>query len=186
VRGEVASTLLSAARRGGKAVVALVVPAAVVGCGVEGPGRAPAIGEIVPAYGASTLAGDTASLEQLRGQVVLLNVWATWCPPCRREIPVLQALHEAHADDGLRVVGVSVDAAGEAQAVRQFVDGYGVTFDIWLDPGERVSSTFRTSGVPTTLLIDRDGRLVWRHLGPVTADDAEMNRALAETLDSAE
>lgn len=183
--GEVASTLLSAARRAGTAA-ALVILTVLVGCGAEGPARAPAVGDVVPAYGASTLAGDTASLDQLRGQVVLLNVWATWCPPCRREIPVLQALHEAHAGDGLRVVGVSVDAAGEAQAVREFVDDYGVTFDIWLDPGERVSSTFRTSGVPTTLLIDRDGRLVWRHLGPVTADDAEMNRALAETLGSAE
>lgn len=169
------------ARAARKALIPIAL-AAITGCGVEGPARAPAVGDIVPEYAASTLTGDSASLDQLRGQVVLLNVWATWCPPCRKEIPVLQALHESHADDGLRVVGVSVDAAGEAQAVERFVESYGVTFEIWLDPAERVSSTFRTSGVPTTLLIDRDGRLVWRHLGPVTADDPEMNRVLEETL----
>lgn len=167
-------------------VTVLAVVALAAACSGEGPRRAPVVGDVVPGYGASTLAGDTASLDQLRGEVVLLNVWATWCPPCRKEIPVLQALHEDHADEGLRVVGVSVDAAGEGEAVQRFVDSYGVTFDIWLDPGERVSSTFRTSGVPTTLLIDRNGRLVWRHLGPLTADDPEMARVLAETLDSAE
>lgn len=169
---------------GGVNALVLAALMASAGCDAEGPSRAPVVGDLVPDYGALTLGGDSASLSQLGDDVVLLNVWATWCPPCRKEIPVLQALHEAHAERGLRVVGVSVDAAGEAEAVRRFVDSYGVTFDIWLDPSERVSSTFRTSGVPTTLLIDRDGRLVWRHLGPVTADDPEMHRVIEETLAS--
>lgn len=151
-------------------------------CAEGGPPRAPLVGDVVPDYGARTLDADSISLADLRGQVVLLNVWATWCPPCREEIPVLQALHEEHAGEGLRVVGVSVDAAGEGEAVRRFVDDYGVTFEIWLDPRERVSSIFRTAGVPTTLLIDREGRLVWRHLGPVRAGDPEMNRAISGAL----
>jgi thiol-disulfide isomerase/thioredoxin len=163
-------------------VAALVGLLVVAGCAEGGPRRAPLVGDMVPDYGARTLEADSMSLADLRGEVVLLNVWATWCPPCREEIPVLQALHEEHADEGLRVVGVSVDAAGEDAAVGRFVESYGVTFAIWLDPRERVSSIFRTSGVPTTLLIDREGRLVWRHLGPVRADDPAMNRAITGAL----
>lgn len=171
-------------RRAGAASGGLLALALMSGCGAEGPPRPPAVGDEVPAYGAVSLGSDSTSLEALRGQVVLLNVWATWCPPCREEIPVLQALHEEHSGDGLQVVGVSVDAAGEGDAVRRFAENFGVTFDIWLDPQERVSSTFRVTGVPTTLLIGRDGRLLWRHLGPVRGDDpamlAEIEAALAE------
>jgi cytochrome c biogenesis protein CcmG/thiol:disulfide interchange protein DsbE len=152
-------------------------------CGAEGPARPPMVGDAVPAYAATELRESGAvSLGDLRGRVVLLNIWATWCPPCREEIPVLQALHEAHAADGLEVVGVSVDAAGEAAAVARFVDQVGVTYPIWLDPQERVSSVFRTTGVPTTMLIDRQGTLVWRHVGPVAANDPELTRLIAESL----
>lgn len=160
---------------------------AATACGGEGLGRAPLVGDIVPEYGATSLDGATeVSLGGLRGRVVLLNVWATWCPPCREEIPVLQALHERHADAGLEVVGVSVDAAGEGPAVARFAEQFGVTYPIWLDPQERVSSVFRTTGVPTTLLIDRDGQLLWRHLGPVVADDPELTRLLDEVLAAGE
>lgn len=156
-------------------------------CGVEGPPRAAVVGDVVPDYGATQLRDSSqASLADLRGRVVLLNVWATWCPPCREEIPVLQALHEEHASEGLEVVGVSVDAAGEAADVARFADRFGVTYPIWLDPQERVSSVFRTTGVPTTLLIGRDGTLLWRHLGPVRADDPELTRLIAESLAAGE
>lgn len=161
----------------------LLALALLAGCGAEGPPRPPAVGDQVPAYGALTLASDSATLEDLRGKVVLLNVWATWCPPCREEIPVLQALHEEHSGEGLHVVGVSVDAAGEGDAVRRFAENFGVTFDIWLDPQERVSSSFRVTGVPTTLLIGRDGRLLWRHLGPVQADDRAMLAEIESALE---
>lgn len=153
------------------------------GCGAEGPARPPMVGDVVPDYAATELRESGAvSLAGLRGKVVLLNVWATWCPPCREEIPVLQALHEAHAAEGLEVVGVSVDAAGEAAAVARFADRFGVTYPIWLDPQERVSSVFRTTGVPTTLLIDRDGTLLWRHVGPVKADDPQLTSLIRESL----
>lgn len=156
--------------------------AVLAGCGVESPPRPPGVGDPVPEYASVNLAGDSVSLGELHGRVVLLNVWATWCPPCRQEIPVLQALHEENAERGLEVVGVSVDAAGEAEAVRRFADQFGITYPIWHDPQERIASTFRTTGVPTTLLIDREGRLLWRHLGPITADDPELNRLLRATL----
>lgn len=155
------------------------------GCGGEGPRRAPHVGEVVPDYSATEMrTAREVSLEDLRGKVVLLNIWATWCPPCREEIPVLQALHEEHAAGGLEVVGVSIDAAGEAAAVERFAQQFGVTYPVWLDPQERVSSVFRTTGVPTTVLIDRDGEMLWRHLGPVRGDEPELVRLLDETLAS--
>lgn len=155
-------------------------------CGMEGPPRPVGVGDPVPIYGAVTLDSDSMSLADLRGQVVLLNVWATWCPPCREEIPELQSLYERHGDRGLEVVGVSVDAAGERQSVGRFVERFGVTYPIWLDPQERVASVFRTTGVPTSLLIDRQGILLWRRVGPFTADDPQLNGLLEQALEATE
>jgi cytochrome c biogenesis protein CcmG/thiol:disulfide interchange protein DsbE len=133
--------------------------------------RAPEVGAIAPEYSAVTLAGDSVSLADLEGEVVLLNVWATWCIPCQEEIPALQRLHEEYSGQGLRIVGVSVDARGEEQNVKEFAESFGVGYDVWLDPAEQVISTFRVLGVPNTYLIDREGRVLWKHIGPVVDDD---------------
>src|SRR5690606_29773613 len=109
------------------AVVGIVAP--VSGCDPRDPGIG--IGRTAPADGALTLAGDSAHLQDLRGQVVLLNVWATWCGPCREEIPALQELYEQHRDRGFEIVGVSIDGASEVPAIRQFADSYGVTYTLW-------------------------------------------------------
>lgn len=157
--------------------------AALAACAGEGAGRAaPQVGSPAPEYAAVAMSGDSVSLAGLRGKVVLFNVWATWCHPCREEIPALQALYERHRTEGLEVVGVSVDNRGEREGVRSFAGEYGVTYPVWLDPEERVASTFRTVGVPSTFLIGRDGEILWKHLGPVRADDPELNRLLAEAL----
>jgi cytochrome c biogenesis protein CcmG, thiol:disulfide interchange protein DsbE len=118
----------------------------------------------------------------LRGEVVLLNIWATWCPPCRKEIPELQVLHERYSEQGLRVVGVSVDAAGTDRMVRSFADEFGVTYDVLRDPADRATPVFGFQGIPGTVLIDRGGTVVWRPLGPVTADDAALLEALHAAL----
>lgn len=167
-------------RRALAGLAALLLLAACAGG--EGIPRVVEVGSPVPNYAAATLAADSASLDGLRGRVVLLNVWATWCPPCREEIPALQELHERYASEGLEVVGVTIDAPGEERAVRDFVREYGMTYPVWLDPQDRVSSTFRLTGVPSTFLIGRDGTLLWRHLGPVTADDPGLLRMLEEAL----
>jgi peroxiredoxin len=122
------------------------------------------------------LAGDTVRLADLHGDAVLLNVWATWCPPCREEMPGLQALHATYGDRGLRVLGVSVDSRGAESAIRGFTADHGITFTILHDPSETVSRQFRTTGVPETFLIDRDGRIVHRWIGafdPEAPDVAE-------------
>lgn len=146
------------------------------------PARPLEIGQTAPQYRAVSLDGDSVSLEQFRGRVVLLNVWATWCHPCREEIPVLQALHARYAPQGLELVGVSVDARGEEDTIREFVSDFGMTYPVWLDPDERVQSTFLAIGVPATFLIDREGRLGWRHVGPVRANDATLARELERAL----
>ena len=163
--------------------LATVLVVALAGC--DGAGPMPGqVGATAPDYGAIELDGDSIRLADLRGDVVLLNVWATWCHPCREEIPALQALHEQHAGRGLQVVGVSVDAGGLADAdrVRAFADEFGVTYPIWLDPNERVAREFFTIGVPTTVLIGRDGLIRWRHTGPIREGDREATRAIETAL----
>ncbi len=163
--------------------LAVAVAFVAAGCGTElgAPGPV-AIGAPAPEYRATTLDGDSVALAGLRGEVVLLNVWATWCHPCRDEVPFLQAVHERYASRGLELVGVSVDAAGEEAAIRDFARRYGMTYTIWRDPGERVSSTFLIIGVPATFLIARDGTLLWRKTGPVSESDTAFTRLLEQAL----
>jgi cytochrome c biogenesis protein CcmG, thiol:disulfide interchange protein DsbE len=155
------------------------------GCDVDGADFRPlAAGSPAPTYTAPTLAGDTVSLAELRGEAVLLNVWATWCAPCRREMPALQAAHEAWADEGLRVVGASIDRRTAAGQVRDFVQDHGITFTILHDAGSEVTRRFRTAGVPETFLIDREGTIVHRWIGEFDPTGPEAAATIRETLES--
>ena len=164
----------------------LVALAAVlaVGCGSDGepPAVPGAVGSAAPAYGAVSMAGDSIDLASMRANVVLLNVWATWCIPCRREVPELQALHQEYEAKGLKVVGVSVDGGEAAGDVAAFMSDFSMTYTVLRDPAERVLTTFRIQGVPASYLIDRDGVVRWRTIGPFTAKDAALQTALNETL----
>lgn len=151
-------------------------------CGGEQRLAPPEVGNPAPPYAAVAMRGDSVSLAGLRGRVVLLNVWATWCHPCREEIPALQRLHERFAARGLALVGVSVDDRSDQAAVADFAREYGMTYPVWLDPEERVATTFRTLGVPSTFLIGRDGTILWKHVGPVNAEDPQLLRLLGEAL----
>ncbi len=157
---------------------------AVVALGCEGrTGREmPQVGRPVPEYSARSLAGDSVSLAGMRGSVVLLNIWATWCAPCRDELPVLQALYDQYRERGFEIVGVSVDQRGEQRAIQRFIDDYGLTYPIWHDPEERVTSTFFAIGVPATYLVDRDGTLRWQRVGPVHENDPSLIPALEAAL----
>jgi cytochrome c biogenesis protein CcmG, thiol:disulfide interchange protein DsbE len=120
-------------------------------------------------------------LADYKGQVVLLNIWATWCEPCKAEMPSMEALHREFSDKGLSIVAVSVDAPGSADRIRAFVEEYGLTFDILHDPEGRIQRDYQTGGVPETFVIGRDGiirRKVWG------ADDwaSPANRALVGQL----
>lgn len=138
----------------------------VFACSPEAGGFRPLeAGDPAPEFGAPVLDGDSLHLASLVGNPVLLNVWATWCPPCREEMPALQALHERYGPRGLRILGVSVDSRGSEQTIRRFLEEGGYTFTILHDASDAVSRQFRTIGVPETFLIDADGRIVRRWIG---------------------
>lgn len=143
------------------------------------------VGRPAPSYAAVDLQGDSVSLAGLRGRPVLLNIWATWCAPCREEIPYLQQLHDRHGAAGLEIVGVSVDTRGEERKIAEFAAEMGMTYPLWHDPDERVSAVFLALGVPASYLIDRDGVLRWRHLGVLRESNAAFQAALASALDAA-
>jgi cytochrome c-type biogenesis protein len=147
--------------------------------------RAVEIGSPAPAYRAMTLGGDSVSLGDLRGDVVLLNVWATWCHPCREEIPLLQSLHDRYAARGLRIVGVSVDSPGESGRIAAFGREYGMTYPIWHDPEDRISAVYQAVGVPATYLVDRAGVLRWRRVGQIVERDPGLVREIERALGAA-
>ena len=154
---------------------------AALGCGRESAPRVE-IGQPAPRYAATTLAGDSASLSSLAGKVVLLNVWATWCHPCRDEIPYLQSLYEKHRGEGLEIIGVSVDTRGQEAEIREFATQFRMTYPIWRDPDERVQTLYMALGVPSSYLIDRAGILRWRRLGTIRESDTTLTRALTAAL----
>ena len=129
--------------------------------GVSGPvGR----GGDAPDFELARLSGDRIALSDYRGRVVLVNFWATWCKPCEDEMPSMERLYQALSPAGFELVAVSVDETPEE--VARFRDRLGVSFPIALDPGQEVSRRYQTQGFPESLLIDADGRIVERYVGP--------------------
>ena len=184
VRATVRTRRLALVRVAPRLVAALLVAALLVAaCGGEAaPRAAVAVGAPVPAYTAEKADGTPIALADLKGEVVLLNIWATWCKPCRQEIPALETLHQRHRAAGLVVAGVSIDVDDDRAKVAEFAAALGASYAIWYDDEDRVSTTFLAIGVPASYLIGRDGTLRWRHVGPVTADDGPLNAALTAAL----
>ena len=149
----------------------------------EGPasssGAGPRVGSPMPAFAAVTLSGEPVTLGA--GQVSLVNVWATWCEPCRQELPVLVELHRRHA--GLHVVGVSVDRARSSQELVDFVARRKIPFEIWHDRDDRISRLLGIQALPVTLLVDRNGLVVWRKDGAVSDGDPELERAIRAAIE---
>jgi cytochrome c biogenesis protein CcmG, thiol:disulfide interchange protein DsbE len=162
------------------AVLALLAALAAAGC-VDAPASV-AVGEPVPSFAAKDLDGHAVDLRDLRGEVVLLNVWATWCFPCRREMPAFEELHRELGDQGLRIVAVSVDAAGATSDIRDFVHEYDLSFDILHDPARHVSRAFQTIGVPETFLIDARGRLRRHWIGRIDPRADGIRSPIVEAL----
>ncbi len=107
------------------------------------------------------LEGSPVALSDFRGQVILYNAWATWCPPCKEEMPALQAFFEAHKESGFVIV--AIEDGQPIEEVRAFVGEHRLTFPVWPDPQYKATTAFRANSLPTSFVIDRDGvvRLTW-------------------------
>jgi cytochrome c biogenesis protein CcmG/thiol:disulfide interchange protein DsbE len=124
----------------------------------------PEIGKPIPEFTLPDLEGNTFRLSETRGSVVLVNFWATWCPPCVDEMPSLEKLYQTLEGKGLQVVAVSVD--DDLEVIERFREEHGLTFTILHDEGAKVANRFQTYKFPETYVVDRQGRLVWKIIGP--------------------
>jgi cytochrome c biogenesis protein CcmG/thiol:disulfide interchange protein DsbE len=125
--------------------------------------------------------GKVKSLADYKGQVVLLNIWATWCNPCRAEMPSIQRLQEALGPQGLKIVAVSIDNRGMEQAIREFVQELGLHFEILYDAEGNIRTDYQTAGAPETFVLGKDGVIRKRVIG-ATDWNAEPERALFRQL----
>jgi peroxiredoxin len=122
------------------------------------------------------LNGKPWTLQELKGKVVMLNFWATWCPPCRKEMPDLEALYTRFEPEGLVILGISDD---EPDKVRAFVQRQGTTYPVLLDPGSKVNQLLKINGIPKTFVYDREGKIVAQSI------DMRTQKQFLEMLESA-
>ena len=172
--------------------------------GTEAP--APSFGKVdAPDMSLSYLDGSSANLSDLRGQVVLLNFWATWCPPCLQELPHFEALHQAYRDRGLAVVGLSMDQAGK-DYVENFSKEAGITYLVAMSPFEDMEKIWgaiesiptvhgfgseepsmangSVQMMPTTFVIDKAGRIYRKHVGPRDRETLEPELLMLMGIES--
>ncbi|MCR9276648.1 MAG: TlpA family protein disulfide reductase [Pseudomonadaceae bacterium] len=130
-----------------------------------------ALKQQAPDFTLPTLTRGNLRLEEYRGQVVLINFWASWCGPCRQEMPILDALHSRYEDAGFAVLGINVE--GEVAPAQKIVDKTNVTFPVLIDEGQRVSETYSLEAMPSTVVVDRDGNVRYIHRGYKPGDEAK-------------
>ena len=147
-------------------------------------------GTVAPQFEVIDLGGNPARLSDYEGEVVMINIWATWCAPCRFEMPSMERLHQRFKDDGLWILAISVDAKlGEADQVgrpggdlQAFADSLGLTFTILHDPSGEIQNLYQTTGVPETLLVGRDGVIYKKVAGPTEWDASEHQELIRRLL----
>jgi cytochrome c biogenesis protein CcmG/thiol:disulfide interchange protein DsbE len=163
------------------AVLGLLIATKVIGGGIP-PVEA---GSDAPQFrAATTIAGAPVahkSLADYKGQVVLLNLWATWCGPCRSEMPSLEKLQQELGPKGLKIVAVSVDAPGMEDAIHDFVKEFGLTFEVLYAPDGKIQYDYQATGFPETFIIGRDG-VIRKRVIAATDWNAEPQKALLRQL----
>lgn len=138
--------------------------------------------EALPEFGFVDGTGRERSLKDWRGKVVLLNLWATWCLPCRKEMPGLERLQAELGSDKFEVVAVSVDRTG-IEGAKKFLDGIKIEkLGVFADPSVRAGSTLKVIGMPGTLLVDREGREIGRLIGPAEWDSADAKNLIKAAI----
>jgi peroxiredoxin len=135
----------------------------------------------VPNFTFPDLNGKEVSLSDQRGKVLLVNVWATWCPPCRREMPSMQRLYKKFKGKNFEILAVSIDSEGR-KAVEPFMRKMNLTFPALLDPGETIRSLYGITGVPESFIIDQQGILVEKIIGPINWATPEVFQFIQDLI----
>jgi peroxiredoxin len=136
-----------------------------------------------PDFTVPGLRGSPIRLGDFKGQVILLNFWATWCPPCREEMPSMERLYRRFKSRGFTILALSIDSRGE-EVVAPFVKSFGLTFPIGLDPRMTVAGEYRMAGLPTSILIDRGGAIAAVAAGARDWDSAAADQVIERLLGS--
>ncbi len=163
-----------AAMLGGALLVAVAMPSP--------PAHAalPATGQSAPDFTLKSAAGQNLRLRDLRGEVVLINFWATWCGPCRQEMPELNKLHAQFHNAGFTLLGVNID--DDPGAARELARKLGVSFPVLLDTDKRVSRLYDVDTMPATLIVDRNGKVRYVHRGYKPGVEATYQKQIRELL----
>lgn len=126
-------------------------------------------GNLAPDFELRQLGGDKVKLSDFRGKKVIVNLWATWCPPCRAEIPDMQRFYEANKANGVVILGVNLTATEtKPEDVEKFVQAYGMTFPVLLDGEKQVSDVYKAISIPTSFIIDSQGVIREKFIGPMS------------------
>lgn len=185
----------------GVLVLSLWLTLALVGCGGgDNPGQqgdeagkpeetssptqleeSPREGYLAPGFTLPDLTGKPTSLNDFRGKVVLVNIWATWCGPCKREIPSLDRLYQLRKDKGFEIVAVSVDRASTSR-VASFVAQYQMSFLVLHDARGEVGNRYWARAIPSSFLLDRQGVIRWKVAGAIQWDDARVVERVDQLL----
>ncbi|HEV8509355.1 MAG TPA: TlpA disulfide reductase family protein [Gemmatimonadales bacterium] len=137
-------------------------------------------GSVAPRFTLKTVAGDSSSLSDYAGHPVFLNFWASWCTPCRGEMPDIIAVYQANKDVGLQVLAINLTDQERMRDVRKFVEEFRMPFPVLLDQKGKVRKRYALAGVPTSVFIDAKGVVRLVNPGPITSD--AIQRGLAEIL----
>ncbi len=155
-------------RRFAALIIVISISAVLSGCTDR---RVPSGGTTAPDFTLQDLNGKKVRLSDYKGKVVLLDFWATWCPPCRASIPGLEKIHKAYKDKGLVLLAISLDQ-GEWDSVKAFSAEYGITYTV-LEGNEDVSDKYQVRTIPMLLVINKEGRISKRYLGFGNDEDLE-------------
>ena len=148
----------------------------------QDPGPPLAAGTHAPAFTAKSLGGSKVSLSGLRGHVVLVDFWATWCGPCKMAMPTLQHLYKQYSPGGFRVVGMSVDDASTVGDIRPLIKQMGITYTITTsnDYNNKAESNYNVNGIPSQFLIDKKGVVRWSQSGYSEDEGTELSALIAK------
>jgi peroxiredoxin len=142
------------------------------------PSNGVEVGLPAPAFNLESLDGGQVALSDHLGEVVVVNFWATWCPPCRAEMPGIEQVYQAHQADG--VVVLAINGQEEPALVKSFIDEKGFTFPVLLDSGAEALRAYNARSFPMTVIVDRDGVVRYKQVGPITP--AQLEALLAPLL----